>query len=216
MEEALTAWARQQAAELRERSGKLSGQTHPAEVRHIAARGIAFLEDHAPGTEFAGHAGGLFEMGTLLSGSSAVEALAQILEAWADYIEAGLVPAVPFEVQARVEAATDLMEQVQRLLDDKAVHVAAPVVLAGAALEEFLRSMLAAHPEAVVKGKPGLQSYVEALRAADVVSTQDVKDVTAWAGQRNAAAHGEFEDLTRARAHLMADGINLFMRQKTP
>jgi hypothetical protein len=76
------------------------------------------------------------------------------------------------------------MEQVQVLLDDPKVHVAAPVVLAGAALEEFLRSMLATTPAAVVVGRPGIQAYAEALRKVEVLAAQDVKDITAWAAQR--------------------------------
>ena len=61
--------------------------------------------------------------------------MAAILSDWADYVESGLALEQPFEIRARLEAATDLMEQVQRLLDDRAVHHAAPVMLAGAALE---------------------------------------------------------------------------------
>src|SRR5439155_5035765 len=135
------------------------------------------------------------------------------LAQWADFAELGLTDARPFEALARVEAATDLMEQVQRLLDDKDVHPAAPVVLAGAALEEALRSLVvgsAVQPT----GKPGLASYAAALRQGAVIDKQDEKDITAWAGQRNEAAHGEFEKLSRERAQIMVDGLNLFMRKK--
>ncbi|MDD4025942.1 MAG: hypothetical protein PHN85_08490 [Kiritimatiellae bacterium] len=62
-----------------------------------------------------------------------------------------------------------------------------------------------------------LDAYCKALRTADLISKQDVKDVTAWAGIRNDAAHGDWakvEDHNRVR--LMLEGINLFMRQKTP
>jgi hypothetical protein len=38
------------------------------------------------------------------------------------------------------------MEQVQLLLDDRKVHPAAPVVLAGAALDEFLQKQPAIMP----------------------------------------------------------------------
>jgi hypothetical protein len=50
--------------------------------------------------------------------------------------------------------------------------------------------------------------------ANSVLNQQDVKNVIAWAGLRNQAAHGEFEDLTRANAGLMAQGVNLFIQQK--
>jgi hypothetical protein len=83
--------------------------------------------------------------------------------------------------------------------------------LAGAALEELLRSLVITHSATVV-GRRGLQAYSEALRPAGVLTPQDVKDVTSWAGLRNSAAHGEFDDLSLERAHVMAEGVNLFMR----
>jgi hypothetical protein len=84
----------------------------------------------------------------------------------------------------------------------------------GAALEEFLRSQVSAS-NATVDGRPGISAYANALRSSGSFSAQDVKDVTAWAGQRNEAAHGQFERLSRDRAQIMVDGINLFIRQKT-
>lgn len=125
--------------------------------------------------------------------------------------EEGLI-SLPVEAEARVYAANDLMEQVETLLQDRRVHPAAPVMLAGAALEEFLRSLVVTH-DAKPKGKPGISSYATALRTAEVLEAQDIKDVTAWAGMRNAAAHGQFDQIEIPNARLMAQGINLFMRQ---
>ena len=70
-----------------------------------------------------------------------LEAIAFKLEEWATYQESGMAGLRPFEVRFRIEAASDIMEQAQDLLKGSSVHVAAPVVLAGACLEEFLRSM---------------------------------------------------------------------------
>jgi hypothetical protein len=86
----------------------------------------------------------------------------------------GLQNQVPLEALIRIEAATDLMEQVQRFLDDKSVHPAAPIVLAGAALEELLRSML--NPGQPVDGKPGLNTYATALRKQDRITAADAKE----------------------------------------
>jgi hypothetical protein len=107
------------------------------------------------------------------------------------------------------------MEQVQILLDDRKVHPAGPVMLAGAALEEFLRSMIVTST-LQPKGKPGISSYAATLREANLLTAQDVKDITAWGGMRNDAAHGNFGAITIDRARIMVDGINLFMRQKGP
>ena len=99
------------------------------------------------------------------------------------------------------------------MLDDKRTHPAAPIVLAGAALEEALRSLVIQN-RATIVGKPGLNAYAAALKSASVLTTQDVKDITSWAGQRNEAAHGDFANLSPERAQIMVDGINLFMRQR--
>jgi uncharacterized protein YutE (UPF0331/DUF86 family) len=134
---------------------------------------------------------------------------------WADFAEAGLADAEPFEVRARFESSTDLMEQVQRLLDDGSVHHAAPVVLCGAALEEFLRALATAASPGI-GGTPTLDKYATELQKAGVITRQDAKDIRSWAGLRNSAAHGHFDDFSLEQAQLMAQGVNLFMRQKHP
>ena len=135
---------------------------------------------------------------------------AGLLREWVEFVRSGHAER-PFEVEARVAAATDLMEQVDQLLNDRRVIPAAPVMLAGAALEELLRSMVAA-VGAKPKGKPGIGSYANALRAEDAITVQDAKDITAWAGMRNAAAHGDFAQISSEAARLMAMGVNLFMQ----
>lgn len=180
-------------------------------VLPIVTPALETLRRHAPGTVFYDSAV------SLLKGRADPEAtlvdVADVLQSWQEYRRSGLAATPGVAVQARVAAATDLMEQVQRLLDDRAVHPAAPIVLAGAALEEALRSLvIGGHLE--VNGKPGLQSYAEALKRDEQLTAQDVKDVTGWAGLRNDAAHGQFDAISAERAQIMVDGINLFMRQK--
>lgn len=122
---------------------------------------------------------------------------------------------IPVEAQARVAAATDLMEQVETLLQDRKVHAAAPVMLAGAALEEFLRSLVDVQG-VKPRGKPGIANYAKALREAEAISAQDLKDITAWAGLRNSAAHGDFAAIATENARLMAQGVNFFMQTHAP
>jgi len=147
-----------------------------------------------------------------LNAREAILAVAVSLEQWAAYVQSDVGGILPYEARARQDAANDLMEQVQSLLDDTSVHPAAPIMLAGAALEEFLRALISVNGCTIV-GKLGIGSYAGGLRSADLISAQDAKDITAWAGQRNDAAHGNFGGLTRPRAQVMADGINLFIRQ---
>jgi hypothetical protein len=68
-------------------------------------------------------------------------AMADLLDDWAAFYESGMEAQAPFEVQARMEAASDLMEQVQSFLDVLQGASRRPVVLAGAALEELLRGL---------------------------------------------------------------------------
>lgn len=209
----LVDWARAEAGRVRAiKPDGVGGLAHKARPQMAAA--LEFLRRHAPGTQFLTSAETMVIRDERVEAWIAIKGMGDILDGWADFVEAGMAAIPPFEVAARVAAATDLMEQVQTLLDDRKVEPAAPVVLAGAALEEFLRSRVSALGAAVV-GKPGISSYASALRTAGDLSAQDVKDITSWAGQRNEAAHGEFEKLSRERAQLMVDGINLFMRQKT-
>lgn len=146
---------------------------------------------------------------------NALVAMASLLESWADYAESGLATALPFAVASRVEAATDLMQQVADLLAESDIHPAAPVMLAGAALEEFLRGLWESTSEPIA-GRLGLVSYGEALRKSQQMSPADVKEVIALASIRNDAAHGRFDDISRERASLFADRVNLFLRTHAP
>ena len=75
---------------------------------------------------------------------------------------------------------------------------------------------MAAHPAAVLDGRPGIENYSKALRKIDVLSRQDGKDLTAMAGVRNAAAHGHFDEISIEQARLMAQQVNLFLRASQP
>jgi hypothetical protein len=88
----------------------------------------------------------IFEDKHIPSAPLSLRRLAGILEDWATYVEEGLADVVGPDARARLDASTDLMEQVQQLLDDGKVHPAAPIMLAGAALEELLRSLVITPP----------------------------------------------------------------------
>lgn len=194
--------------------GWVASAPRAAEAQGAAAGALEFLR------RFAGD-GDLYRaardgLETDAAAYEYLERLATILDQFVEGRSSGLLTALPFEVSSRVEAATDLMEQVDRLLGDRAVHPAAPIVLAGAALEELLRSMWQRADAPLLAGKPGINAYAAALQTAKVIDRQDLKDITSWAGLRNDAAHGEFDALDLPRARLMVDGINLFMQQRAP
>jgi hypothetical protein len=140
-------------------------------------------------------------------------ALADVLRAWADQVEAGIIMIPQAEAQGvRAVASTDLMEQVGKLNEDKDVSPAAPIVLPGAVLEIALRSAVE-ELALELPAKGSISAYSGCLRTAGMLSRQDVKDVEQMGGLRNAAAHGDFDALSRERAGLMEQQVNQFLRR---
>jgi len=145
-----------------------------------------------------------------------VTTLDSILKSFVEYIHAGLATGISPERKAQLDVVSDILGQANSLLEDDRYHPAAAAILIGASLEEFLRTWLEAEGLAIGSSKPGIDAYCKTLRAADLISKQDAKDVTSWAGIRNHAAHGEWDQVSdRARIRLMLEGVNLFMRQKS-
>jgi hypothetical protein len=182
----ILAWAKNEAERLRRISEQSEITDHfgySDDAKPLAAAALDILRRHASGTAFLRAAEGVFHVRPGPGGDQALRRVADVLESWVQFVEEGLEAIPPFPVRARMEAATDLMEQVQQLLDDSSAHPAAAVVLAGAALEEFLRSQVSAS-NATVNGRPSISAYASALRSSGYFSAQDVKDVTAWVGQR--------------------------------
>jgi hypothetical protein len=185
----------------------------------IRARAIAaldFLERYAGrDSQWAVRAHEVFDKNGK-SMETGARALADILRGWADAVSAGiLVPRLVEAQGARAVASTDLMEQVRVLADDKSVHPAAPIVLAGAALEVALRSAVD-ELQLTLTEKPGITAYARRLRQEGTLSAQDVKDVEQMAGVRNFAAHGQFDELSRERAGLMEQQVNFFLARLSP
>jgi hypothetical protein len=185
------------------------------EIEARAVSALDFLE------RFAGHESQLFVRAQRLLDSdgnrksrvTGARAIAAVLRVWCRQVEGGiLVPRHAEALEARSLVSTDLMVQVQTLVEDREVHVAAPIVLAGAALEMGLRS--AVEELGLDYGNKGsISAYAQALRRAQILTVQDVKDVEQMGGIRNSAAHGQFEDLSRERAGLLQQQINMFLRR---
>ena len=141
--------------------------------------------------------------------------IASMLREWAALHDSGLFQLLPFAVAVRIEAATDLMDQAQRLLEDVAGHLAPPVALAGSALEQFLRG-LCAHHEVKVASPADIAAYRDRLREGGHLTDRDAADVTAWAELWERVARGDLAELTRERVGVMAAGINVFLRRLDP
>ncbi|MFQ6333658.1 hypothetical protein [Methylophilus sp. 3sh_L] len=181
-----------------------------ARLRGIQAQIIEFMiQVVGPKSSFvrmAENAGGISEYYASILNSS--------LDSLRSHIEAGLLDEISPTRRAQLDVVSDFLEQAQLLLGAKGVHPAAPIVLIGASLEEFLRTWIDEADISLGQRKPSIDSYTQVLLAENLISKQDAKDITAWAGLRNQAAHGEWEEVSnKQRAYLMLEGVNLFMRK---
>ena len=141
--------------------------------------------------------------------------LDSILGAFTEYLQAGLSAGESPERRAQLDVVSDLLGQANSLLEDNRYHPAAAAILIGASLEESLRTWVESEALSIGNAKPGIDAYCKVLRSADLISKQDVKDITSWAGVRNHAAHGEWDKVSdQNRIRLMLEGVNLFLRQK--
>lgn len=144
-----------------------------------------------------------------------VNTLASILKSFIEYLHAGLATGKSPERQAQLDVVSDLLDQAHSLLENERFHPAAAAILVGACLEEHLRTWVDAESLSIGNSKPGLDAYSKALRTAELISKQDAKDINSWAGIRNHAAHGDWDEVSnRDRIRLMLEGINFFMRQQ--
>lgn len=222
--EQVVAWAREQAQELQsdmrfEPSDVHGGywtlmdQSDKGLLMARAASALEFLRQHAgDDSEWLRRATIAYESnGDRSSMESGVHAIGEIMRLWAAQVESGVTRlSAELGEGIRSLASTDIMEQVRLLNEDRRVHAAAPIVLAGAALETALRSAVD-QLQLPTAGPPGISSYSRALRSASILTKQDTKDVEQMAGLRNAAAHGEYDALSRERAGLMEQQVNIFL-----
>ena len=141
--EDVLAYARKQATELQldmdwiKHDGAARGywaandQTLAPRIAARAAAALEFFRQYAGADSFwTGRANDVYRSkGDNQSAESGARAISDLLLAWADQVEAGVVEIVGSRGWSEVEvASTDLMIQVRRLLEDRGSHPAAPIV----------------------------------------------------------------------------------------
>ena len=137
-----------------------------------------------------------------------------VLSSFREYVQNDLLRSISLEREIQIETVSDYLEQAESLLKDKKVHPAAPAVIIGASLEEFLRNWLEDSGFDMTSIKNSLDAYSTELRRQEKISKQDLKDIVSWGGTRNDAAHGHWDNVDdRNRIKLMLEGVNLFMRK---
>lgn len=144
------------------------------------------------------------------------EKAVEFLRAFINQIENGIVGDISVERKAQLDVVSDFLEQAQNLLQTRGIHPAAPTVLIGASLEEFLRNWIEDTDLKLGNRKPSLENYGSLLRENNLITKQDKKDITSWGGLRNDAAHGNWDEVDdKNKISLMLQGVNLFMRRYT-
>ena len=113
-----------------------------------------------------------------------------------------------FEELVHAELFSDFLEQAEYLLESHFKDAAA--VIAGGVFEEHLRKLClksglpTTEADAHGKIKPKkLDTINSDLAKASVYDKNEQKQVTAWAGLRNEAAHGDYGKYDAARVQLM-------------
>ncbi len=110
------------------------------------------------------------------------------------------------------EVFSDFLDMADHLLEQNYKDPAA--VLAGSVLEEHLRKLCVKQSISTLKpdGKPKkLDTMNSELAAASVYNPTQQKLVTAWAGIRNDAAHGDYGKYSEAMVKPMIFGIRTFI-----
>lgn len=106
----------------------------------------------------------------------------------------------------------DFLEMADHLFDQGYKDPAA--VITGSVLEEHLRKLCVKQGITVVQpdGRPKKADSLNAeLAGANVYSKLDQKNVTAWLGLRNKAAHGEYAEYTKEQVALLIQSVRDFI-----
>lgn len=138
----------------------------------------------------------------------------QVLRSIKDYLALNLDIQKTEKYTTKVDIISDFLSQAIELASNKKFHPAAAGILMGASLEEFLKNLAEEKNIALSDINPTIDPVAKKLYEAKVISKQDLKDITSWAGIRNEATHGNFEEVNdRKRIQNAIEGVNLFMRK---
>ena len=138
------------------------------------------------------------------------------LKAIKDDFEEGFLEDLSLQIEAEISA--DYMAQAEALLKEGKTgqyNYLPAAVLAGAVLEKYLRTLCGKQvppiPTLKNSGELTLNPLVEELKKANVFNEVQAKQLRAWADIRNKAAHGKFDEFTRAEVELMIKGVHVFL-----
>jgi hypothetical protein len=146
---------------------------------------------------------------SVTSSSARLRALAGIVTALRDDIQAGWLASV-IEL-AHADTYSDYLEMAEGLNAQQYKDAAA--VIAGTSLEVHLKSLAVKHGVSLQapSGNPKKADTLNAdLKKAGVYSALEQKQITAWLGLRNSAAHGNYGDYNDADVKALIDNVRNF------
>lgn len=109
----------------------------------------------------------------------------------------------------RSDVFSDTLERAEYLVADEGLKDPA-AVLVGSVLEQHLRKLCDKHA-VTLPDRATIDPMNAALVKAKVYGKNEQKQITAWAGVRNSAAHGTFTEFTADQVKLMIQGVRLFL-----
>ena len=138
----------------------------------------------------------------------------KVLKALKDYLRLNLELHKTERYNIKIDLISDFMIQAIELSSNKKFHPAAAGILMGASLEEFLKKLAEEKQVDITGIKQTIDPVSKELYQKKIISKQDLKDITSWAGIRNDATHGNFDEVNdRKRIQNAIEGVNLFMRK---
>lgn len=130
------------------------------------------------------------------------------------YLELDLSLDIDIDYEIKIDIINDFISQAIELANNKKFHPAAASILLGATLEEFLKQLAVHKNIDLTDIKLTIDPITKKLYEEKIITKQDLKDITSWAGLRNDATHGNFEEVNdRKRVFNAIEGVNLFMRK---
>ena len=148
--------------------------------------------------------------------SDAMDAADVTLKRFISVVERDLISGISLNRKIQTDVVSDILEQAQEILNDEKFHPASSAILIGAGLEEFLRNWVEDSNIDISGHKLSIDTYAKALKDKELIDKQDSKDIISWAGIRNDAAHGHWDNLNdRKRILLMIEGVTYFIRRKS-
>jgi hypothetical protein len=139
--------------------------------------------------------------------STLIRRLAGVLKALRSDYEAGRILTIQQRIHSDV--FSDFLEMAEYLIEDEGLKDPA-AVLAGSVLEEHLRKLCDKH-SITLPPKATINPVNAELKRAGVYTTNESKQIDAWAGLRNSAAHGKRDEYSGEQVKLMIQGIRLFL-----